>query len=265
MEESKKVLLTGIIFVLFIALVFGIYYLFIYNKPSPVSPTKPEVKEAPVQSEQEPVQKEESVEPLELELEESDEVVREKAQNLTSHPLLEDWLSTSSIIYKFTAAVDNIAQGLSPKPQIDFFRPQEEFEVIKKEGRIYIDPDSYRRYDTVVEVFLTLDSEECVRLYKQLKPTIQQAYRKLGYPDKDFTDTLIIAIMELLKVPVVEGNVLLEKKITTYRMVDPDLEGMSKAQKHLFRMGPQNVKMIQEKLREMALALGVEEDQLPPL
>lgn len=38
---------------------------------------------------------------------------------------------------------------------------------------------------------------------------------------------------------------------------------MSQAQKHLFRMGPENVQVIQAKLRALALACGIPEYRLP--
>jgi hypothetical protein len=46
-------------------------------------------------------------------------------------------------------------------------------------------------------------------------------------------------------------------------MVDENLEDLDDAQKDLLRMGPQNIRKVQNKLREMALALGVLENQLP--
>ena len=51
--------------------------------------------------------------------------------------------------------------------------------------------------------------------------------------------------------------------VTTYQMVDENLEDLDDAQKDLLRMGPQNIRKVQNKLREMALALGVPENQLP--
>jgi hypothetical protein len=107
-----------------------------------------------------------------------------------------------------------------------------------------------------------LDTRGTVRLYKQLKPVIQEAYKDLGYPDTDFEDTLTKAIVELLKVPVVK-DVLLEKKIISYAMVDPELESLSQAQKHLLRMGPENILRIQSKLREFAQELGIPSRRLP--
>ena len=87
-------------------------------------------------------------------------------------------------------------------------------------------------------------------------PAIQEAYKDLGYPDKDFNGTLKKAMLELLDVPVVDEPIMLEKKVVTYMITDPDLEALSAAQKHLLRMGPDNVRGIQGQLRMMARSLG---------
>ena len=42
------------------------------------------------------------------------------------------------------------------------------------------------------------------------------------------------------------------------------LESLTNAQKQLLRMGPRNVKLIQAKLREVAVALGIPASRLPP-
>ena len=45
---------------------------------------------------------------------------------------------------------------------------------------------------------------------------------------------------------------------------DPALENLAPAQKQLMRMGPRNTKIIQAKLREIATALGIDANRLPP-
>ena len=122
---------------------------------------------------------------------------------------------------------------------------------------------SYDRYNPVADVIISLDARASARLYNALKPILQQAYAELGYPDADFHDTLTQAIAELLSTPVVEGRVLLEKKVASYAYVDETLEGLSQAQKQFLRMGPDNVQIIQTKLRELALACGIPEYRLP--
>ena len=264
MEEKKKVILTGLIFFLVVILGVAIYYFFFQRGKE--APTGEIAEKPPAQAPLEEFLREKEKELLELaqvELDKSDELVRNLAKELSSHPKLAAWLISKDLIRKFTAGVDNIANGLSPNPQIDFFSIKEDFKVLKREGLYYLDPESYHRYDLVADVFLSLDTEGCVKLYRQLKPLIQDAYRDLGYPAEDFQKTLVRAIEELLNVPVVERDILVEKKIVTYMMSDSRLENLSETQKHLLRMGPENVHIIQEKLREMAAGLGIPREKLP--
>ena len=255
MEEQKKVIIAGVIFILLIAAAAIIYYFFIYTKPQEPERTSEIVQEQAV-AEEKVQPEEEKIEPLDVSLEESDDWVRKLAGELSSHPNLATWLTSDELIRKFVAAVDNIANGQSPGPQIDFFKPEGKFTVIQKAGDYFLDPESYKRYDLVAEVFVSLNPKGCVTLYKQLMPAIQEAYKDLGYPDADFNDTLKKAMMELLEVPVVEENIKLKKEVVTYALVDSDLETLSTAQKHLLRMGPDNVRAIQGSLRVMAQSLG---------
>ena len=78
----------------------------------------------------------------------------------------------------------------------------------------------------------------------------------MGYPDEDFNATLEKAISNLLETPIVEKRIYIEKDVVTYIMTDPDLENLNSAQKHLLRMGPDNMRVIQSKLREIALLMG---------
>jgi hypothetical protein len=255
MEEQKKVILAGVIFVLLIVAAGAIYYFFIYSKPQETAETTKVAQEQP--NVEEKVQKEEEeIEPIDVSLDESDDLVRKLANELSSHPKLAMWLMSEELIRKFVGAVDNIANGHSPVPQVDFFRPEGDFKVIEEIGEYLIDPESFKRYDLVAEVFASLDPKGTVTLYRQLTTTIQEAYKDLGYPDADFNETLKKAIMELLEVPVIKENISLDKKVVTYTMVDSNLESLSFAQKHLLRMGPDNVRVIQGQLRAMAVSLG---------
>jgi len=198
-----------------------------------------------------------------VELDKSDDFVRQLAKEISSHPRIAPWLQSKDLIRRFVAAVDNIANGLSPRSHVDFFLPPGEFVAVKR-GNVYLaDPDGYSRYDTVADVFVSLDSKQSVSLFRALKPLCQEAYRDLGYPDQDFEQTVLRAIVELLETPVVEGDIVLEKAVFNYVMLDPELESLSDAQKHLLRMGPENVGAIQAKMREMAIALGLAESRLP--
>jgi len=198
-----------------------------------------------------------------VELGKSDDLVRQMAKEVSSHPRLATWLQSQNIIRKFTAAVDNIANGQSPRKQVDFFNPSGVYKVTKK-GTIYVtDPSSYARYNQPVDVFISLDPGAFAGLFRAFKPLFQEAYKDLGYPDADFEDTLVRAIVELLKTPIVEREIPMEKSVVTYRMLDSRLESLSEAQKHLLRMGPENVGSVQLKLREIARALDVPDYRIP--
>jgi hypothetical protein len=264
MEEQKKVMLTGSLVILLVAVVIVVYYFFIRDKAKEALPVQEVVEEqlVPVQSEDAVVDAEAAT-PLEVELDQSDEALRGLAAGLSPHQSLEPWLMSKDLIRRFVAAVDNIANGLSPRAQIDFFTPRGEFRVLRRNGRYYVDSKGYSRYNLVADVFVSLDVNKTIELYRRTKPLIQEAYGDLGYPDQDFDDTLAEAIVELLKVPVVQGDMLLERKIISYAIADPGLENLSEAQKYLLRMGPENIRKIQGMLREFGTALKIPEYLLP--
>jgi hypothetical protein len=263
MAEKVKVASIAITIIVLIAIAAGVYYFFIYEKPEEIPPVEQVQQEQPAQVPAEELVIEEAPELIQVELDESDDTIRNMAEELSSHPDVASWLMSKDLIRKFVGAVDNIANGLSPRSQIDFFTLEESFKIIEKDGLYYVDHEGYDRYNLVGDVFSSLDSEGWVKLYEQSALLIQEAYKDLGYPEEDFDKTLTAAIVELLKAPVVEGDILLEAKVVSYTMADPELENLSEVQKHLIRMGPENVQKIQAKLREIGLALGIPENKLP--
>lgn len=258
MEETTKVGRYALIILLVLAVAVGGYFL-LTKKKAPVEEPAAKVEEKAAEVEEEA--KPEVVAPVSMEL--SDDYIRTVTKEISTHPRLAAWLKTKNIVRKFAAAVDNIANGQSPRRQVDFFSPRGPFQVTKRGERLVINPASYRRYDPVVDVFISLDTKGCVSLFRSLKPLFQEAYRELGYPTADFEDTLVRAILELLRTPIVENEIFVERAVVNYTIVDPVLEELSEAQKHLLRMGPDNVAAIQMKLREIALNLGVPEYRLP--
>ncbi|HEX9903072.1 MAG TPA: DUF3014 domain-containing protein [Acidobacteriota bacterium] len=260
MDEKRSVLAISLILLAVLAAAVGVYFMFFRTEPAEnlkgvSAPTKAEAGRA------------KSAQAIPIfpptPLKDSDVLIRTLTKELSADPRLDSWLQTKDIIRKFAAAVDAIAEGRSPQKQIDFFVPQGKFQVLKKRGREFIDPISYERYNPAAEVFISFNARDCVRFYRGLKKLIQEAYRELGYPDRDFDQTLRRALLELLETPVVEGDILVEKGVKTYVLADPKLEGLSEAQKHFLRLGPQNVAAVQIKLREMALALGLPVEDLP--
>jgi len=195
-------------------------------------------------------------------LDESDPVVRELVRKLSEHPTVIAWLSTKGLIRNFTVVVANIADGATPAKHLTALRPSAKFRVVQRDSRATIDPRSYDRYAPIADAVASIDPMGASRLYGTLKPRIEEAYRELG-PDRPFDRTLERAIVSLLQTPMVDGPIALEPKGIGYAYADERLETLSSAQRQLLRMGPRNVGIIERKLREIALALGLRPDDLP--
>lgn len=197
-------------------------------------------------------------------LDETDALVRELIGKLSAHPTVAAWLTTDGLILNFAVVTQRIADGESPMQELKTIGPLSPFRPVDSRGDLFIDPLSYQRYDRYAAAVASLDSRGTARLYATLKPRVLDASRRLGRQEGDFDPVLERAIVELLRVPVVQGRVELAPSGIVYAFEDERLEKLSAAQKHLLRAGPQNVQTIQRKLREIADYLGIPAARLPP-
>jgi hypothetical protein len=190
----------------------------------------------------------------------SDAVIRELAAELSARPELAKWLASDDLVRRFVAAVNNVAEGTSPKTHVEFLRPSEPFRVEERGDRLYVDPTSWARYDVLADVITSLDTDGTVALYRELEPLMVGAHREIAPPNVTFREQLDTTFAALLAVPVPEGPVEVEPKVVTYTYSDASLEGLSAAQRQFLRMGPDNVRRVQEKLREIRAELERVED-----
>ena len=188
----------------------------------------------------------------------SDEWLRDVVSQVSSHPQLAEWLITPDLIRGFVVVVDNVAEGSSPAKHLRVAAPESDFGVRESGESIYIDSASYDRFDLLIDVIESLDTEGTAELYESIRPWCQQSYQDLGYPGDDFDSRLYRAIQRILATPVVEGPIELEPKVTAYQFADPALEELSPAAKQFLRLGPDNLERLQAKLRELAMAIGLE-------
>jgi hypothetical protein len=196
-------------------------------------------------------------------LSESDALVRDLAAGLSSQPGLSAWLAAGGLIQRFVAVVDNLAEGVSPRPNLVFLAPGASFRVTTRSGRLYVDPHSYDRYDGIADTIASLDPQRSVQLYRRLQPLCEDAYRELGHPQGSFDDVLRRASQSLLATPAIDGDIELTPKVVTYAFADPRLEALSPAQKHFLRMGPRTVRLVQGELRALVAALGAPAPNAP--
>ena len=109
-----------------------------------------------------------------------------------------------------------------------------------------------------------MDAAGLARVYLTLKPRLIEAYKELGHPEGELDVAVERAIVLLLQTPVVEEPVALRPRVLSFRYDSEDLETLSPAQKQLLRMGPRNVRIIQDQLRAVARELGIPLTRLPP-
>jgi hypothetical protein len=191
-------------------------------------------------------------------LDESDPLVRQLVSALSSHPTVTAWLTTDHLVRNIAIVVMDVSEGRTPSKNLKVVKPAGVFKTAMDRTTEYIDPASYARYDGFGDAVAALDARGTARLYATLKPRLSEAYRELGDPEGDIDGAVTRAIVELLRTPAVDGRVALARKSVNYTYADPALESLSGAQRQFLRMGPRNVRLIQQKLREIAPYLGID-------
>lgn len=223
------------------------------DEPPVPAPAPPPARTEPPTPE--PEEPEIEIPPLDA----SDQVIRSLTGALSSHPQMVVWLAPEDLVRRFVAAVVNVANDESPRPNVSFLEPAGDFRVRESEGRLVIDPRAYARYNLITEVLGSLDSAESVRLYRELKPLFDEAYQDLGFPGGDFDRPLARAIGRVVSTRVPAESATVRLRVTNYRYADPALEGLGAIEKHLLRMGPANAREVQKKLRFLRTALSLDE------
>jgi hypothetical protein len=189
-------------------------------------------------------------------LDDSDGYARAIARGLSAHPELARWLARTGLVRTLTVVVSNIADGETPRPHLEFLAPAQRFRArAGRRGTILPDPAGFAGYDRFADVVSTIDAAAAVSAYRKCEPLFDAAYKDLGHPE-GFRPALDRAIAALLAVPVPPADAPLVPHAIGFRWADPELEGLSAAQKQFLRIGPRNVALVQGELRKLQAALA---------
>jgi hypothetical protein len=195
-------------------------------------------------------------------LDQSDEFAGTLATTLSEHPRVTAWLATDDIIRRFVVVVDAVASGKSPAIYLGPLRPSGAFRTTERGSGLFADPRNFARFVPVAEAVDSVNVAAAGRICSALKPRLDDAYRELGRPGT-FDEALERAIVSLLQTPPVGSDARLVPQGGRYGFEDPTLEALTPAQKHLARMGDREAGVIKNKLREIALAIGIPAERLP--
>jgi hypothetical protein len=244
--------IVGIVVVVLAALVGG--YLYNRNRTA-----KPEAAPATTAAEAAPAAAAPAAqEAAELPtLDASDGVARELGAAISEHPQLVSWLDHDNLVRRFVASTLNLAEGTSPASHVPFLAPGTGFQVEEIDGRTFVDPASFRRYDTVTDVLVSIDATAAASVFRRLHPLLEAAYVEVGDPQRTFDDALADAVGRLVSVPIPAPPIEVIPQDGTFHYADRELEQRTAAEKHLLRLGPDNARSVQAKLTELAVAAGI--------
>ncbi|MBW8366590.1 MAG: DUF3014 domain-containing protein [Arenimonas sp.] len=160
------------------------------------------------------------------------------------------WLRPEFLLPRFVATVDALPRK-SLTQQIYVARPVAgPLAVAQADSRLWLDDANAARYEPAVRLFEALDSRRLVSAYVRFYPLLQQAYRDLGVPDRQFNDRLVEVIDHLLAAPEFTGPIELVPIDGTPRLAfaDPRRESASVGHKALWRLGPDRAARVKAKL-----------------
>ena len=190
-------------------------------------------------------------------LDEMDAFLRPLLQALSNRPELVRWLATDDLVRQLAAAIDQASQGDNPSSGFKELAPRSRMAVSRRNNRRLIDPASYRRYDGLVATVTSIDASAVARVYKTIRPRLNEAYQNMGHPGGDVDTAVRQALDILLNTPVVKGPVMLvEGSGARWAYEDQDLEELTPTQKQLVRMGPAHTDAMLVWLRALRAGLG---------
>ncbi|MBR9785468.1 MAG: DUF3014 domain-containing protein [Gammaproteobacteria bacterium] len=274
-ESSEKkslgphFIIVGILLIVILAIVFWPSE----DEPQPAVTPETEVTEPEITEPQEPEVFEPAQPAPTVELEEKDEVeplpesVESAPEPLdTSDPAVKASLIESSsadeatvnrmlvnegLIQRFVVSVTNLANDeMAPNHQL-LTPPEQNFRVYSQAGKQWIDAASYKRYTPYVDMLESFDNDALLNIYGIYKGDIQAKFSEIGNPDEDFNQVLLEAIDQLLDTPEVPVPVEVYSDSVAYKYADERLENLNEPQKQLLRTGPDNMRRIKAKLREL--------------
>jgi len=210
-------------------------------EPMEIEPTD-EVEPMP-----EPVEEPEP-EPLDV----SDKGVEEALNEISDSEEANSLIVNEGLIQRFVVTVTNLANDEMPaSQQIPLTAPEQSFKVYRQADKEWIDAASYKRYTPYVTMMESFDNEALLQLMKRYEGEIHSKYDEIGQPGQPFESVLVEAIDQLLNTPEVPVPVEVYSDSVAYKYADSQLEELSTPQKQLLRTGPDNMRRIKAKLREL--------------
>lgn len=222
--------------------------------PEPFVETEPVTEEVylppepvPIEMPATEIEPEPEPEPLDI----SDAAVKTALLALSQTPDFARYLVDEDLLRRFVVFTENLANEELASNFHLLRSPENNFRVYRQAGKEWVDSASYQRYTSYVEVFDSISAQNLIELYQLYKPTISEIYGEIGDPDDDFDFRLVDAIDHLLETPEIPVPVEVYTDSVMYKFRIEQVENLTAPQKQLLRTGPENMRVIKAKLREI--------------
>jgi len=187
-------------------------------------------------------------------LDNSDALIREEITGIS--PMLADWLNTDQLVRKYIVIINDLSQGWRLEKHLGFAKPGQPFTVDQDKGSPVIAAKSYQRYDRLAAAINALDVQATLTVYKKFRPLLLQVFSEFSYPaEYSLGNIFTKAAAIILAAPIVDGQIALVRHSANYKFADRQLESLNPVHKQMLRMGPENTRIIQDKLRLLVAGL----------
>lgn len=163
---------------------------------------------------------------------------------------------SDNAIRDFVAFIDNVAAGVIARDSAIIKGPEARFTTEELDGKLFINPQSYQRYDNIVDWFVEMDNDALIAVFSQFEPLFDEAYAEISRPGAAFRERLERAVNLLNATPEQAGLIELKSDKIMYTYADSQLESLPAAQRQMLRLGSDNMARVKVKLNNLLNALN---------
>ncbi len=184
----------------------------------------------------------------------SDEFVRETLLSTQSNKVAE-WLKSDDLIRRSASFMDGLARGNLSEKVFPLGVAEGKFTTHRQDGKIWLNAGNYERYNTVVDILLSIDMKKMANFFHKVRTLLELAFSELGYRPRQMDGIILQTIDNILAAPIIVEPLALSRDSVVYKFADQKLEELMPLQKQLLRAGPENTRRIQQQAKALREAL----------
>ncbi len=169
---------------------------------------------------------------------------------------LAHWFNVKGVIRKYIVIMNDLSQNQIIYKHRKFLKMPQEMLVKEDNLGLHMDQKSYQRYDRLANAIASIDVQKGRDLYLRFRPLLKQVFDEFGYPaGYRLEDIFMKGAASVMEAPVIPGKISLVRESVRYKFANKQLEALDGVKKQMIRMGPENTRKIQRKLRQMVEAI----------